>query len=406
MSNIVPIRRIDKDLPLPTAPTGTAFEEAWALAKRWAQETKAKAGGLWSELRSLRDIPESPMKWTWYPYIPAGGVTLLAGGPGVGKGLVSASLAAAITAGGKFPDGTPPEYPGRVLWLETEDPAEEVLKPRLLAAGCDPDRVMVKSWQGDPKLPNLSEIAEQIRAEASAGDLRLIVLSPIKSFLPKLDNANDEKGVREEMQRLIGLVSQTPCSILGLIHLNKKLDQDTLDRIAGSGAFSQIVRGTLGVRAEADGTRRLVNVKHSYGPDSKQFIFTPKNIGAEKGQSIRAEWEVAGDDVGIGSFFGKLPAEGEDGKSASEFLREYLEKHGPTLKADIVRVWESEWDGKAAALNQAFQRGKRKGEFEGEVLGFQGRAQWRLAGDARDFKAQAEFTAAKGVTGPAQDATG
>ena len=64
---------------------------------------------------------------------------MLAGAPGTGKSTIALTLAAVVTTGGRWPDGTIC-MPGHVLVWSGEDDAADTLLPRLLAAGGDPRR--------------------------------------------------------------------------------------------------------------------------------------------------------------------------------------------------------------------------------------------------------------------------
>jgi len=327
-------------------------------------------------IKRMDEVEEVELHWLWYPYIIGGNITLLAGEPGVGKGLVAASIASAISRGAPWPGGGGYAPDGRVFWAETEDPADAILKPRLKAAGAKMRRVTTLDLVGAPVPPDLGEIAGMLKKDIEKERLKLIVLSPLKSFLPKLKNANDELAVRKELAKLQALIVGTDCAILGLIHLNKKEDMGVLDRLSGSGAFKEVVRGVLAVGREDEETRRLVNAKHSYGPEGKQLIFTPRHVGKKPEDAyVRADWEAAGDYRDPRMIF--QTQNGPDGRSARDWLTAYLGDHGPTEKAKVVEAWE-EQGGKMATLETAFSRGKRAGIFVGEVRGFQGPAVWSL----------------------------
>jgi len=225
--------------------------------------------------------------------------------------------------------------------------------------------------------PDLGQIAGLIKGWVKNG-LKLIVLSPLKSFLPKLKNANDELQVRKELNKLLEFITWTDCAILGLIHLNKKEDMSVLDRVGGSGAFGQVVRGCMGVGMEPgdEEARRLMNVKYSYGVPGDQLIFRPRHVGKhEKDAYVRAEWETATQRRDPQSLFQKQAS--PDGMSANDWLIAYLMEHGPTLKATVVQAYLAE-GGKVKALEMAHSRGKEKGRFFGDVRGFPGEATWSL----------------------------
>ena len=127
--------------------------------------------------------------WMWHPYIPAGMISILGAKGGCCKGLTCASLAATVTTGGIWPDGTGPTQQGNVLWCEAEDPLPEVVIPRLIAAGADLDRITFASREA-------FAAEENLRGFIKVREINLIIQSPMVSFLT-LTDINTELGVRD-----------------------------------------------------------------------------------------------------------------------------------------------------------------------------------------------------------------
>jgi hypothetical protein len=53
---------------------------------------------------ALDRVASSPIRWLWPGRVPLGGLTLLAGDPGVGKSLLTLDLAARVSRGAPWPD--------------------------------------------------------------------------------------------------------------------------------------------------------------------------------------------------------------------------------------------------------------------------------------------------------------
>jgi hypothetical protein len=64
-------------------------------------------------------------------------------------------------------------------------------------------------------------------------------------------------------------------------------------------------------------------------------------------------------------------------KTAGVWLFDYLRRMGPTLKSDVLYAGIKEGFG-CEAIEKAYSRGRQKGNFAGEVEGFQGNATWSL----------------------------
>lgn len=76
---------------------------------------------------TLANVQPEHVKWLWPGYIPAGKLTMFDGDPASGKSTMSLDLAARLTSGGVWPDGTP-GTPGNVLLLaKTEWPTPSFL---------------------------------------------------------------------------------------------------------------------------------------------------------------------------------------------------------------------------------------------------------------------------------------
>src|SRR5215213_4951890 len=93
------------------------------------------------KLRCLADLPEQPPQWLWPGRIPRGAVTLICGDAGRGKSLLSLDIAARVTTGQLWPDGSQSEQPGDVLLLSAEDSIGRTVRSRLLAQDANLRRV-------------------------------------------------------------------------------------------------------------------------------------------------------------------------------------------------------------------------------------------------------------------------
>jgi hypothetical protein len=104
----------------------------------------------------MADVTPERVSWLWPGRIPAGKLTVIDGDPGDGKSTLSLDLAARVSTGSPMPDGTR-AAPGNVLVLSAEDGVADTIRPRLDAAGADPERVIV-----------LTEMVEDGRAPPSS----------------------------------------------------------------------------------------------------------------------------------------------------------------------------------------------------------------------------------------------
>lgn len=91
--------------------------------------------------RRLSEIEAKPVCWLWPGRIARGKLTIIAGNPGLGKSQITASLAAVVTTGGRWPVDRHPSKASDVIFLTAEDDVADTLRPRLEAAGADVRRV-------------------------------------------------------------------------------------------------------------------------------------------------------------------------------------------------------------------------------------------------------------------------
>src|SRR5688572_14680836 len=84
-------------------------------------------------LKNMADVVREDLRWVWYPYIPAGKLTMLEGDPGLGKSWISCDIAARLSNGEPFPGEDRHRPPEKVLMLSAEDGLGETIQPRLTA---------------------------------------------------------------------------------------------------------------------------------------------------------------------------------------------------------------------------------------------------------------------------------
>jgi hypothetical protein len=308
------------------------------------------------------------VKWLWYPYLPADNLSLIGAKGGGGKGLTCMAMTATITTAGSWPDGkaTQLEQTGHVLWGETEDPREEVLKPRLVASGADPKLVTFITPRGFAELDRRKFIQER--------STKLIVLSPFVSFLEGLQNMNAELEVRALLERLLAEVKGTGCAIIGVAHANKKADLAAIERLMGSVAFVNFVRSVLLIAPnkveDEEATHRLVHAKHNLSVKGNDLLFTPKHVGEDPtDQFVKLIWsENVNGNVDPDTLFDRHPpiANGKGRMTAEEWLIAFLTGSGETKCDEVIEA------GKLAGFKEGTLRNamSKSAELQSERRGF------------------------------------
>src|SRR5262245_8097624 len=127
-------------------------------------------------------------------------ITIIDGDPGLGKSLITLSLATAVTRGQAIIPGVPPVGPADVLILAAEDDPARTIKPRLRAAGADLRRVHIVDGVPDGKLNRplrLPEDIQRLRQEILRHGVRLVVIDPFMGFLEAKVDAHKDQSVRD-----------------------------------------------------------------------------------------------------------------------------------------------------------------------------------------------------------------
>jgi putative DNA primase/helicase len=228
------------------------------------------------------DLTPEPVRWLWSDWLALGKLHILAGAPGQGKTTIALAMAATVTIGGRWPDGSRCE-PGTVLiWSGEDDPADTLL-PRLLAAGADRSRCYFVSGtridgevQSFDPARDMAALEEQVQA---IGGIKLVIVDPVVSAVAGDSHKNTE--VRRALQPLVDLGSRMGAAVLGISHFSKGgAGSDPASRVVGSIAFTAVARVVLvaaKVKAE-DGEsnqdrRILARGKSNIGPDDGGFEY-------------------------------------------------------------------------------------------------------------------------------------
>lgn len=246
------------------------------------------------------DLTPEPVQWLWSDWLALGKFHLLAGAPGQGKTTIAMGMAATVTIGGRWPDGSRCDA-GNVLIWSGEDDYKDTLLPRLLAAGADRNRVFfvdgtrtgnaVRPFDPSTDTRTLKEAIQQI------GSVRLIVIDPVSTAVTGDSHKNTE--VRRGLQPLVDLATTINAALLGITHLSKGgQGSDPAQRVIGSIAFTAVARVVLvaaQVKSEGGADRRiLARGKSNIGPDNGGFEYHLAQVEALPGiDASRVEWGQA-----------------------------------------------------------------------------------------------------------------
>jgi len=217
------------------------------------------------------------VQWLWHPYIPFGKLSIIQGDPGEGKTTLALRLAAACSTGIPLP-GMEPMEPFNVIYQSAEDGMGDTIKPRLMEAGADLERVL--SIVEEKK--QLSLLDERIEKAIREHNARLMILDPIQGYIGSRVDINRANEIRTVLKSVSSVAERTGCAIVLIGHLNKASGSSSAYRGLGSIDFRAAARSVLLIgRLKKDpNVRVIVHDKSSLAPEGKSLAF---GLGDEEG---------------------------------------------------------------------------------------------------------------------------
>lgn len=238
-------------------------------------------------LTSAADLQPEAIRWLWHGWLALGKFHLLAGAPGVGKTTLTMAMAATVSMGGRWPDGSRCE-PGKVLiWSGEDDPADTLL-PRLMAAGANRQNChfisgVEQKGQSSPfslarDMPILKAAVQQL------GGIRLLIVDPVAGAVTGDSHKGNE--VRNGLQPLVDFAAACDCAVLGITHFGKGgQGADPTSRVLGSVAFAAVARVVLVAAktkdAEGKPARVIARSKGNVTPDDGGYHYHLEQVRIE-----------------------------------------------------------------------------------------------------------------------------
>lgn len=168
------------------------------------------------KLLKMSDIQVREVDWLWYPYIPFGKLTIIHGDPGEGKTTFALRLAAACSTGTPLPN-MDTIAPITVIYQSAEDGLDDTIKPRLIEAGADQERI-INICEEEKSLHMLDERIEKAIVQCGA---KMLILDPMQGYLGERVDMNRANEVRTIMKSIGQVAQRTGCAVVLVGHLNK-----------------------------------------------------------------------------------------------------------------------------------------------------------------------------------------
>ena len=243
----------------------------------------------------MADVELTSVEWLWFPYIPFGKLTIIQGNPGEGKTYFVMRLAAACTNRKPLPNMEPLE-PFNIIYQTAEDGLGDTVKPRLIEAEADLERVLVIDDRDTPLTLSDDRLARAIRENQA----RLVIIDPVQAFLGADVDMNRANEVRPIFRSLGDIAQATGCAVVLIGHLNKATGAQSTYRGLGSIDITAAVRSLLfiGKLKDSPTTRVLIHEKSSLAPPGQSLAFS---LGDEKGFEWIGAYDITADELLAGT---------------------------------------------------------------------------------------------------------
>ena len=297
----------------------------------------ARPVGVGASIITLASVSPQPIQWLWRPHFALGKLSVLAGHPGLGKSLVTMDLAAHVSTGRKWVDGSPCPH-GSVVLVSGEDDPGDTLRPRLDAAGADVNRIhylrAVHDLEGERGF-TLADVPHLAATMVRLKDCRLIIIDPVSAYLAGTDS-HKNADVRALLAPLAQMAGDFGVAVICVSHLNKG-QGDAIGRVTGSLAFVAAARAAYAVaRDKEDPHRRLLlPIKNNLGLDVSGVAYRiAETIVDGLGGVPYVIWDR--DPVKVSADEALAPSTGSESTvaDATEFLKELL-REGPVPVKEI-----------------------------------------------------------------------
>lgn len=327
-------------------------------------------------LTTASSLRPEPVTWLWPGWLAAGKLHILGGAPGAGKTTLALAMAAVVSTGGRWPDGTQSPCRHVVVWSGEDDPSD-TLTPRLVASGANLSHIHfvgdVHDSYGRRGFDPARDMAALADRLVDIGDIGLLIVDPIVSAVSGDSHKNAE--VRRGLQPLVDLAGKLGCALLGITHFSKGTGgRDPTERITGSLAFGALARLVMVAAKHQDegseARRVLLRAKSNIGIDGGGFEYSLQEQPLSAFPGVFATRAIFGASIegAARDILAEADATDEDSNSLADckqFLRDLL-ADGPVsvkqIKADIDGAgysWATARRAQKALAIEAIKEGLR-----------------------------------------------
>ena len=278
-------------------------------------------------LESAALIPPKAVQWLWHSWLAMGKLHILGGVPGTAKTTIALALAATVSSGGRFPDGSTIPPRSVVIW-SSEDDVEDTIIPRLIANRADRDRChivrAIHDKRGKRRLFDPSKDLPQLQAALEkSNDTGLVILDSLADAVTGDSHKNAE--VRRSLFPVRELAEAANLAVLGIAHFNKSVGSDAMSRIMGSVGFAGMARLVMVAFAHQEHGHLLMRAKSNFGPDNGGYQYEVQQTPLQNHIGLSASQILWGNHVeGNATDLLRQGETGDDRPAATKNARTFL----------------------------------------------------------------------------------
>lgn len=292
-----------------------------------------------AEIITLANVAPQSVEWFWRRRIAYGKITILEGQPGVGKSHLTIEFAAIASTGRNLPDtGTPAACD--VVLVTCEDGLADTVRPRLDAAGGDPNRVHVLAGVRvngeESRLPTIPDDMPLIRHVLEETGARLLIIDPLMAYLGDAVNSHRDHAIRRALAPLQHLAEESNVAVVIVRHLKKGATGDAIEAGGGSIGFAGLARSVLLVARDPEDERRVVLAvtKCNIAEKAPSLIYSLEQTGND---TARVRWEGISRHTADSLLAAAHEEDRQVMAEAAEWLKEYL-GDGPVPAQEAKRA--------------------------------------------------------------------
>ena len=325
-------------------------------------------------LTVLSDVEPEEVDWLWPDRVAQGKYNVLMGMPDLGKTTVALDIAARMSVGGTWPDGTVCPQ-SRSIFMTAEDGVADTIVPRLDKLGGDRAHIAVlegkrnRTGRGSITLDHDLDMLEKAIEDFHPS---LVIIDPLSAYLGDV-NSHREAAVRGLLEPVIKMLERRRVALLAIAHLNKNAAQELMHRMGGSTGLQAAARAAMVVG------------KHPHDPDRRVLAQYKSNlIGRPRSLDYILDgggltWDANAPDIGDPRQLLNTPSPDEKSAvdEACEFLSDFLSR-GPAKYTDVLRAAIPN-----GVAERTLRRARERLKVEAQQIGSRhgSYSEWRLPRD-------------------------